>query len=528
MLGRLCLSLLTATSLFALLAAPQAASAKTLRYAESGEAASMDPHSMREDFTQMFLANTYETLARWDRNLKLEPALAESWEVLDPKTWRFHLRQGVTFHNGNPFTADDVVFSFERASAEGSAFAGLLESIERMEKVDDHTVDVHLRQPNSVLLNDLAGWFIMDKEWLVENKAEKPVDITTGKGAFTVTHANGTGPFMLESRKPDVRTVLKANPDWWDKPEHNLTEIVYTPIASDATRVAALLSGEVDFIRNTPVQDIARIESTPGMKILRGPHLRIVFFGMDLQSDRLPGAGVEGNPLKELKVRQAILQAIDIEGIKRSLMRGNSRPAGLIIAPELPFYDAAYEQRPPYDPERAKELLSEAGYAEGFTLPMDCPQGALIKDAEICSAVVGMLGRIGIKVDLTLHPPVQYWAGVPGGAYSFYLTGWAGIPTLDPINTFSANLATTSGDLGAWNIRGFSNPRVDELIPQIWAEYDSTKRQAMISEILEISKEQVAKIPLHQQFLSWGMRDSVDGIVPGDEYTRFMYFTVND
>jgi peptide/nickel transport system substrate-binding protein len=365
----------------------------------------------------------------------------------------------------------------------------------------------------------------MDKEWLVENKSEKPIDPTTGSAGFTTVNANGTGPFMLESRQPDVKTVLAANPQWWDKPQHNLDKIVYTPISSDATRVAALLSGEVDFIRNTPLQDVARIEASPGMKVMRAPHLRIIFYGMDMQSETLPGSGVDGNPLRELKVRQAIYQAIDEDGIVRSIMRGNARPAGILGAPQLPFYDASLDVRLPYDPEKSKALLAEAGYPNGFTLPMDCPQGSLINDAEICSAVVGMLGKVGIKVDLTLHTPAQYWSGIPDGKYHFYFSGWAGIPTLDAVNIFSANLATTKGDIGAWNPRGFSDPRVDELILAAWAEYDQGKRQEMLSEIWRIARDQVAKIPLHQQFLVWAMSDKVNAVVPGDEYTRFMYFT---
>lgn len=503
------------------------AHANTLRFAEGQDIASMDPHAARDDFALSLLCNVYEGLVRWNADLKLEPALAESWEMLSDTEWRFHLRRDVTFHNGNPFTADDVIFSYHRAGDAGSPFAGLLEPIAEVVKVDDYTVDFKLKRKYALLLNDFAGWYIMDQEFQTEIGSTTPLDLSSNAGGAMQTQANGTGPFRLVDRQPDVRTVLEANPDWWDEKKHNLDEIVYTPITNNATRVAALLSGEVDFIRNAPPQDLDRIEATPGMKVVRAPHLRTIYFGMDQQSDTLEGSGVEGNPLKEVKVRKAISMAIDIEGIKRSIMRGNSGPVATQLAPQMPFYDPALEERFPFDPEAAKALLAEAGYADGFTLTMDCPQGSFINDEQICQAVVGMLGKIGITAKLNMHPPVQFDTELPAGEYSFYMLGWAGLPTIDPYNVFSATVHTPSGELGAWNPKGYSNAKVDELIIQIGLESDPVKRQAMISEVLKTQRDEVGKIMLHQQFLTWGMTDKVNAIVPGDEYTRFWYYTMN-
>ncbi|MFT4148622.1 MAG: ABC transporter substrate-binding protein [Paracoccaceae bacterium] len=503
------------------------ADANTLRFAEGQDIASMDPHAARDDFALSLLCNVYEGLVRWNADLKLEPALAESWEMLSDTEWRFHLRRGVTFHNGNPFTADDVIFSYHRAGDAGSPFAGLLEPIAEVVKVDDYTVDFKLKRKYALLLNDFAGWYIMDQEFQEKIGSTTPLDLSSNAGGAMQTQANGTGPFRLVSRQPDVRTVLEANPDWWDEKKHNLDEIVYTPITNNATRVAALLSGEVDFIRNAPPQDLDRIEATPGMKVVRAPHLRTIYFGMDQQSDTLEGSGVDGNPLKDVKVRKAIAQAIDIEGIKRSIMRGNSGPVATQLAPQMPFYDPSLEQRFPFDPEAAKALLAEAGYADGFTLTMDCPQGSFINDEQICQAVVGMLGKIGITAKLNMHPPVQFDTELPAGKYSFYMLGWAGLPTIDPYNVFSATVHTPSGELGAWNPKGYSNARVDELIIEIGLEADPVKRQEMISEVLKTQRDEVGKIMLHQQFLTWGMTDKVNAIVPGDEYTRFWYYTMN-
>jgi len=503
------------------------ADANTLRFAEGQDINSMDPHAARDDFALSLLCNVYEGLVRWNADLEIEPALAESWEAISDTEWRFHLRKDVTFHNGNPFTADDVIFSYHRAGDAGSPFAGLLEPIAEVIKVDDHTVDFKLKRKYALVLNDFAGWYIMDKEFQEEIGSTTPLDLSSNAGGAMQTTANGTGPFKLVERQPDVKTVLAANPDWWDEKKHNLDEIVYTPISNNATRVAALLSGEVDFIRNAPPQDIDRIEATPGMKVMRGPHLRTIFFGMDQQSDTLPGSGVEGNPLKDVRVRKAISMAMDVEGIKRSIMRGNSSPVATQLAPQMPFYDASLEERFPYDPEAAKALLAEAGYGDGFTLTLDCPGGSFINDEQICQAAVGMLAKIGITVQLAMHTPVQYDTELPAGQYSFYMLGWAGLPTIDPYNVFNATVHTPSGELGAWNPKGYSNARVDELIIKIGEEYDPAKRQEMISEVLKTQRDEVGKIMLHQQFLTWGMTDKVDAIVPGDEYTRFWYYTMN-
>ena len=499
----------------------------TLRFAEGQEINSMDPHAARDDFALSLLSNVYEGLIRWNKDLKLEPALAESWDIISDTQWRFHLRKNVTFHNGNAFNADDVIFSFHRAGSPGSPFAGLLEPVAEVVKVDDYTVDFKLRRKYALLLNDFAGWYIMDKEFQTSVGAEKPLDLTSNSGGAMVTQGVGTGPFKLVSREPDVKTVLAVNENWWDKREHNIDEIVYTPITNKATRVAALLSGQVDFIRNVPPQDVARVESTPGMKIMRAPHLRNIFFGMDQQSKVLEGSGVNANPLADVRVRKAIYQAIDIEGIKHSIMRDNSRPTAIPMAPQLPYYDKSLDVRFPYDVEAAKALLAEAGYSNGFILPMDCPSGSFINDEQICQAVVGMLAKIGIKAQLTMHTSVQMDTDLPAGKYSFYMLGWAGLPTIDVHNIMTATMHTPSGDLGAWNPKGFSNPRVDELISLIGAEYDQQKRQAMISEAIKIHRDEVGKIMLHQQFLTWGMTDKINAIVPGDEYTRFWYYTMN-
>ena len=244
-------------------------SAQTLRYANQGDLKSLDPYTLKETTTIAHHAHVYEGLVTRDKDLKIVPALAESWETLTPTQWRFHLRKNVKFHNGDPFTADDVIFSAARVrDPKGSNFISNVPPDAKFVKVDDNTVDVMLDSPNPILTAQWDGWFIMDKKWCEENNSVAPTPASATTPSYASLHENGTGPFIIESHQPGVKTVFKVNPNWWGKPEHNLKEIIFTPIASAATRVAALLSGEVDVIEPVPIQDIARVNSSGTATVL--------------------------------------------------------------------------------------------------------------------------------------------------------------------------------------------------------------------------------------------------------------------
>src|SRR6201997_1410889 len=321
-------------SMFALAVAP--ASSQVLRYANQGELKSLDPYTLKETTTIAHHAHVYEGLVTRDKNLKIVPALAESWETLDPLHWRFHLRKGVKFHNGDSFTADDVLFSADRVRASGSNFLSNVPADAKFVKVDDYTVDVMLSSPNPILTSQWDGWYIMDKKWCEEHNAVAPTPASATTPSYASLHENGTGPFVIESHQPGVKTVFKPFAGWWRKPEHNLKEIVFTPIGSDATRVAALLSGEVDVVEPVPIQDIQRVNSSGVATVLNGPELRTIFLGMDESRDELLYSNVKGkNPFKDVRVREAFYKAIDIEAIKTRVMRGLSTPSALMIAPEL-------------------------------------------------------------------------------------------------------------------------------------------------------------------------------------------------
>jgi peptide/nickel transport system substrate-binding protein len=487
------------------------ASAQTLRYANQGDLKSLDPYTLNETTTHAHLGQVYEGLTTRDKDLKIIPALAESWEIPEPTRWRFHLRHGVKFQNGDPFTADDVVFSADRVRAKGSNLQSRIDSDVKVVKVDDYTVDFVLTKPNPLLNSLWDSWYIMDRKWCEENNSVAPTPASATTPTYVSLHANGTGAFTIESHQPGVKTVFKVNPDWWRKAEHNLKEIVFTPIGNDATRVAALLSGEVDIIEPVPLQDIARVDASPNAQVLKGPELRTIFLGMDQVRDELLYSNVKGkNPFKDVRVREAFYRAIDIEAIKTRVMRGLSVPSALMIAPEL--YPLSKDfTRPKYDPDAAKKLLTEAGYPDGFEVTMDCPNDRYVNDAAICQAVVGMLARIGVKVSLLAQPKAQYFAKVlkPGGYQtSFYLLGWTP-GTLDAHNVMHDIMGCRDdpkdSTRGEANLGDYCNKAFDSLTDQVLQETDTAKRNLLIKQAFEIAMKDYGYIPLHQQALAWGV-----------------------
>jgi peptide/nickel transport system substrate-binding protein len=491
------------------------ASSQVLRYANQGELKSLDPYTLKETTTIAHHAHVYEGLIGRDRDLKIIPALAEGWETLDPLHWRFHLRKGVKFHNGDPFTADDVLFSADRVRASGSNFLSNVPADAKFVKVDDYTVDVMLSSPNPILISQWDGWYIMDKKWCADHEAVAPTPASATTPSYAALHENGTGPFTIESHQPGVKTVFKAFAGWWGKPEHNLKEIDFTPIASDATRVAALLSGEVDVVEPVPIQDIQRVNSSGVATVLNGPELRTIFLGMDESRDELLYSNVKGkNPFKDVRVREAFYKAIDVDLIKTRVMRGLSTPSALMIAPPL-FALSKDFTRPKVDIDAAKKLLAEAGYPDGFEVTLDCPNDRYVNDAAICQAVVGMLARIGVKVDLLAQPKAQFFAKVlkPGGyETSFFLLGWTPA-TQDSHNVLHDILGCRDDPKdptrGEANLGGYCNKDLDALTDKILVESDTAKRDQMIKQAYEIAIKDWAYIPLHQQALSWGVSKKV-------------------
>jgi peptide/nickel transport system substrate-binding protein len=500
--------------------------AVTLRVSNQGDVGSMDPHSLNESLQLSFDENIYEPLVERDKTMGVVPALATKWTQTSPTVWRFELRQGVKFHDGTPFSADDVIFTFKRASGDGSDMKGVTNPIKEVRKVGDFAVEIETTAPYPILPDTLTTLGIMSKKWCEDNKAEHPVDRRKGIENTASFKANGTGPFRLKERQPSVRTVLVKNFNWWGKAESNVDEIVFTPIGNDATRVAALLSGEIDVMEPVPLQDVERVKSA-GFNVLQGPELRTIFLGMDQKRDELLFSSVKGkNPFKDVRVRRAFYEAIDEETIKARVMRGAALPTGLMVGAAVRGFQADMNKRLPYDPDGAKKLLADAGYPNGFEVGMNCPNDRYVNDAAICQAVAANLARIGVKVNLMTETKISYFPKILRRDTSFYLLGWTP-STVDSHDTLQSIMASPNEKgQGQFNLGAYSNPKLDELTLKIQSETDQKKRNEMIREAFKIHQDDVGHIPLHQQALAWATSKKVELTQLPNNYMYFKWITL--
>ena len=496
-------------------AAPAAAT--TFKWASASDIPTWDVHSQNNALGNGVHAAVYESLFYYNRKFDLEPMLATGYKQLNPTQLRITLRGGVKFHDGAAFNADDVVFSLNRAMAKTSNYGVYTQGIDRVVKVDDMTVDIFTKGPNPVLLRQLTELRMMDKEWSEKNRSVEPKDIKTKDENFAHRNANGTGPFMLKSWEQDVKLVLTRNPSWWGKMEGNVTEIVYSPIKAEATRVAALLSGEVDMILDPSPADLPRLRQAANLKVLDGSENRTIFLGMDQFRDELVGSNVKGkNPLKDVRVRKALYQAIDIQTINRTIMRGLSQPTGALISPQVNGWTKKADERWPFDPEASKKLLADAGYPQGFEVDFACPNNRYINDEEICQAITSMWARVGVKARLRTLPLVTYFPMIQRYEASIYMLGW-GVPTFDALYSLQSLVRSVGaqGD-GNYNVGRYSNPQMDALVERIKSEIDQKTRNELIERALLLSHQDVSHIPLHNQVIPWAMKKSVDMVHRAD------------
>ncbi len=511
----------------ALGAVSMVAGAQTIRIANQGDALSLDPHSLNESLQLSVTANVYETLVGRNKDLSLAPLLATSWKQTSPDVWRFELRKGVVFHDGTPFTADDVVFSFARAQGDGSDMKATLSEIKAVRKVGDLAVEIETNGPFPILPDVISLTMIMSKKWCEENQATKPVDRRKGIENTASFKANGTGPFRVRERQPNVRTVFTRNGTYWGKIDGNAQEIVFTPIANPATRVAALVSGEVDVMEPVPVQDIARINAAPNARVITGPEMRTIFLGMDQKRDELQYSNIKGkNPFKDKRVRQAFYQAIDIAGIQRTVMRGASRPTGLLVGPGINGWTAEQDKRLPFDVEAAKKLLTEAGYPNGFEVSMNCPNDRYVNDGQICQSVAANLAKIGVKINLVAETKGTYFPKILRRDTSFYMLGWT--PTTYDSHNALSSLTSCPDDKGTgqFNLGAYCNPKLDEVTKKIQSESDKAKRNELIKEAFKIHADDVGTLPLHQQSLAWGVSKKVELVQLADNFMYFKWMSV--
>jgi peptide/nickel transport system substrate-binding protein len=497
----------------ALGAAP--AAAKTFRYASQVDPGTMDPHAIATLYNSRVLAQVYDSLVGRDEQFRLSPRLALSWSLVEPRVWRLKLRPNVKFHDGTPFDADDVVFNVERALSPLSQQKPTLPNVTSARKVDALTVDLVTSQATPILPAALTNLRIMSKAWCVKNRVEKPQNFNAKEETFATRNANGTGPFVLKSWEADVKTVLVTNPSYWG-PRGNVTEAHYLVVGSAATRVSGLISGELDFVADAGVQDLERLAKTPGIRIGQSEGNGAQYLGFDFAHDKLVHGDAQGrNPFRDIRVRQAIRHAIDLEAIQSKVMRNFSSTGRALYSPVVEGWDARFAKPPPVDLARSRALLKEAGYPNGFSVDLDCSAQAPA-DA-VCQAVAGMLARVGIRV---AHRPVPFNVLLPkltSQDSSMWVIGW-GPFTMDAESVLTP-LAHTRGapGIGDFNFGGYSNPAVDALIDKARAEVDPPKRRALLIDAMSALDADAAYAPLVYRRVVWVMRQNVrTPVLPND------------
>ena len=510
------------------------AGAKTLRWSSQGDYLTADPHGQNEGLNNLINDEIYERLTARDKELRIIPSLATSWEQSGPATWTFHLRSGVAFHDGTPMTADDVVFSIARAQLPSSNFKVFATPVGKARRIDDLTVEIDTGTPSppALFLENVNSIRIMSRAWCEKHGAAKPQDYKSGEETYASRVANGTGPYVLVKREAEIATLLRKNPRWWGiaegRFEGNVDEIVYRPIKSDATRMAALLSGEVDFVLDPPLQDLARLAANPALRVVEGPENRVIFLVMDQERDELRYSNVKGrNPLKDLRVREALYSALDMERIRQQVMRGHAAPTGAMI-PSPRSAIAELEPRfMPFDVERARKLLAEAGYPDGFEIGLDCPNNRYVNDERICTAIAGMLAKAGVTVKLTALPRAQFFQKVDNFDVSMHLYGWGGAAT-DPGFTLTPVIHGRDGcGRGDFNSGRFRDPALDRLIESVEVEMDPAKRRSLIVEAFRRVREQVYTIPLHRQMIPWALRANVHAVHRPDNFLEALWVTID-
>ena len=496
--------------LVALLAALPVA-ARTLRLASAFDPQSMDPHALALLYQSRVVSQVYDSLVNRDREFRLEPALATSWKMVDARTWRFALRPNVKFHDGTPMNADDVVFSIGRALAKTSQRAFQLRGVTGARRVDELTVDVLLAAPDAVLPEKMIFVGIMSRAWAEKHGVQQPQDFNAKQETHAVRNANGTGPFVLKRYEPDARTVLAANPNWWGRGTAfgggNLTEVVYAVIQSDATRMAALATGEADFVIDPPFQDIARLAQDRRLKFASTTDIGTQYLGFDQWRAELESSDARGrNPFRDLRVRRAVYQAIDIDSIVAKVLRGQASPTGSFVSPLVTGYLPELERRLPYDPAAARALLKDAGYPNGFTVQLDCVNVTF--RAAVCQAITAMLAQVGIRATFQPSPSALFFPKLTQATSSFFEFGW--IPTTDAWSMLNSIVRSYDGTgAGQFNGGRYSSAKLDGLIDAIRVEPDADRRRQLVGDALRLMADDLPLLPLYRRRINWVMRPNI-------------------
>ena len=510
--------------LIALVFVAASAAATTLRWSSNADHSSADPHGQNQIMNNAINGQVYEALVRKGKKMEIVARLAERWAQVSPTVWRFHLRPGVKWHDGTPFTADDVVFSIKRSQGDTSTFRVYGRGVGEPRKVDDLTVDFVTAAPNPAMLDTMSLLAIMSKAWCEKNKVERAQDFGRKEETYASRNAMGTGPYMLVNRESDAKSTFKRNAAWWGKHEGNVDEIVYSTIKSDATRMAALAAGDLDIVLDPPLQDIEKLSKDARIRIYREPENLVFFLGMDQARDELVYSDVKGkNPFKDRRVRLALYQSLDVDAINRVVMRGLAIPAAVILPnPEAAGVPKDLVKRYPHDAAAAKKLLAEAGYPSGFGVELDCQN---VREA-VCTAIAGMFARVGVRTKVNSLANPRYFAKGQALDTSMYLLGWGGSNT-DAIFTLQPLLRGRGekGD-GDYNWGNYRDGTMDAAIDRAKVEMDADKRQAAINEAIRIQHENVYHIPIHRRMQPWASRANVEAVHRPDSWLEVAWVRI--
>ena len=483
---------------------------------------SIDPHFLYLATNIGYSKHMFGRLVERDENARRIPNLAESWRPIDDTTWEFKLRKGVKFHDGSEFTAEDVIFSFERIPSlpnNPGAYTSAIRGVVSAEAKDPHTLIITTDKPNPVLPAQLHNAAIVSKK---AAEGAMPGDFESGKAAV------GTGPYKFVEYVAGDRLVVERFEDYWgEKPAYE--RVVFKIIPNDAVRIAALLGGDIDLVSDVPPSEVAHLERR-GVSIFKRSSDRVIFLGCDNIRDESPfvtdaeGNPLAPNPLKDVRVRQAISKAINRRALVQGVMEGLAAPAGQLIPQGWFSYNAELELET-YDPVGAKRLLSEAGYPEGFVLTIHGPNNRYINDAKVCQAVAQMLSRVGIQMRVDTMPKSTYFSRLspPEQEFSFYLLGWGSSNVGESTLGLLTVVHSYDKDKGAGTYNGgISLPELDRLVEKAAVTVDEAEREGILKAAMATAIQAYNPIPLYTQFALAAARKGVQYTVRADDQTLAM------
>ncbi|MXP64631.1 ABC transporter substrate-binding protein [Roseomonas sp. M0104] len=499
--------------------AARPAAAQTLRIAMAGETTSADPHNYALGPNTTLSQHIFEALTEIDADLKVAPGLATRWERQDDRTWIFHLREGVRFQNGDSFGAPDVVYSYCRILNNPGevvqSFSRLVRRIARLEVLDEHTLRLTTKVPEPLLLSDISNLSILPRRLAGEAKPDFNAGESCGvSGPWPTpaqfndgTAAIGTGPYRLVSYTPGGAIILERNDGYWGtKPDWKTVRL--TPVTAAGPRLAGLLAGDQDMIEAPATGDLPRLRQNADFNLANKQTTRLIFIQLD--TARSPSPFVQGgdgpNPLQDARVRQALSLAIDRKAIEQRVMDGVATPAtqflplGMVgTIPDLPVL--------PYDPAKAKALLAEAGYKDGFSLTFHATNNRYINDARLAQALAQYWNRVGVKVELDTMPSAVFFGRRGKRDFSASMGGWS-TDADETMLFFRSWLMSTDRErgLGTSNYGGWSDPKFDDLAGQAMRTMDQPARAELLQQAGRVALEQMPVIPVQFENAVWAFR----------------------